>query len=102
MWIPCVVFAHVFAGYFMARMLVVMFPKAWADFKRKICCGASSSSAQQKHAPKPGEESMCDMNVFCSLAGKKRLQEGQQKGSLHAGTQAEVSGGQAVWQQQQR
>jgi hypothetical protein len=55
MWIPCVVFAHVFAGYFMARMLVVMFPKAWADFKRKICCGSSSSSAQQKHTPKPGE-----------------------------------------------
>lgn len=54
MWIPCVVFAHVFAGYFMLRMLLVMFPKATADFKRKFCCG-SSTSTQQKHTPKPGE-----------------------------------------------
>ncbi|WIA12817.1 hypothetical protein OEZ85_006447 [Tetradesmus obliquus] len=52
MWIPCVVFAHVFAGYFMLRMLLVMFPKATADFKRKFCCG-SSTSTQQKHTPKP-------------------------------------------------
>jgi hypothetical protein len=54
MWIPCVVFAHVFAGYFMLRMLLVMFPKAWAHFKHKICCG-SSTSTKQKQPPKPGE-----------------------------------------------
>jgi hypothetical protein len=86
------VFAHVFAGYFMARMLVVMFPKAWADFKRKICCGSSSSNAQQKHTLKPGQELV--LNGLGFLAGKQGLQEGQQTGSLHA--QAEASGGQAA------
>lgn len=51
MWIPCVVFAHMFAGYFLLRMLTVMYPKAWADIKRKLFCRGSLKD-QQVHAAK--------------------------------------------------
>eukprot|EP00878_Enallax_costatus_P000100 GHUV01000134.1.p1 GENE.GHUV01000134.1~~GHUV01000134.1.p1 ORF type:complete len:870 (+),score=236.10 GHUV01000134.1:1054-3663(+) len=51
MWIPCVVFAHAFAGYFLLGMLIVMYPKAWADLKRKLFCRGTSKD-QHVHSPK--------------------------------------------------
>ena len=51
MWIPCVVFAHAFAGYFLLGMLIVMYPKAWADLKRKLFCRGTSKE-QHVHSPK--------------------------------------------------
>ncbi|KAF8067234.1 ctr9 [Scenedesmus sp. PABB004] len=36
MWIPCVVFAHVFAAFFLARMFAVMYPRAWASATRAL------------------------------------------------------------------
>jgi hypothetical protein len=36
MWVPCVVFAHLFAAYFLARMLAVMYPRAWNSMKRRL------------------------------------------------------------------
>jgi hypothetical protein len=36
MWVPCVVFAHVFAAFFLLRTFAILYPKAWADFTRKF------------------------------------------------------------------
>ena len=44
MWIPCVVFAHVFAGWFLARMLLVMYPKAGADLRARLARGGKRVS----------------------------------------------------------
>jgi hypothetical protein len=44
MWIPCVLFAHAFAAFFFMRMVVVMYPKAWADIQRRLCCRGKATS----------------------------------------------------------
>lgn len=31
MWIPCVVFGHLFAAYFLMRMLLITHPTVWRD-----------------------------------------------------------------------
>lgn len=51
MWVPCVVFAHAFAGYFLLTMVIVMYPKAWADVKRRMLC-RSKAKDQHVHSPK--------------------------------------------------
>lgn len=45
MWIPCVVFAHAFAAFFFMRMVVVMYPKAWADIQHRLCCMGKAAPA---------------------------------------------------------
>lgn len=35
MWVPCVVFAHLFAAYFMVRTFALVYPKAWHNISRR-------------------------------------------------------------------
>lgn len=52
MWIPCVVFAHVFAAYFLLRVLLMMYPNLWHSmmkhWKRRFAAGTTG------HADKHG------------------------------------------------
>lgn len=45
MWIPCVVFAHIFAFGFLLRMVSVMYPSAWAKFQRGLLGKGKRASA---------------------------------------------------------
>jgi hypothetical protein len=45
MWIPCVVFAHLFAFSFMLSMFKVSNPAVWESAKRRLLCRGKRPSA---------------------------------------------------------
>jgi hypothetical protein len=93
MWVPCVVFAHLFAGYFLLTMLAVMYPSATAAVKRRLGVkartGASGSGS--------GSGSGSDSNSGKGSGGSgTQLAVVQGKGAPTAGTARGSNGGSAV------
>jgi hypothetical protein len=50
MWVPCVVFAHLFAAYFLLGMLSVMYPSTWQQAKARIGLGGGSKGSSSSRA----------------------------------------------------
>jgi ABC-type multidrug transport system ATPase subunit len=65
MWIPCVVFAHAFAGYFLLGMAIVMYPRAWAGIKRRLLCRGAS---KDQHVQSPRASAGAKPDVVASTA----------------------------------
>jgi len=68
MWVPCVVFAHLLAAFFLLRTFAILYPKAWADFTRKFL---------RRKQGKQLSPSSASRNVVLDLGEVQRKQKGK-------------------------